>query len=83
MTYIAGLGSAEPSVIKNANLHPYFTTCKTPPITPFFAKMRGHYGPPKQCTFLGIGANVTIVITESIIVKFGLRLPLLYTMTLT
>ena len=41
MTYIAGLGSAEPSLIKNANLHPYFTTCKTPPITPFFAKTIG------------------------------------------
>ena len=36
-----------------------------------------------QCTFLGIGVNVTIVITDCIIVKFGLRLPVLYTMTLT
>ena len=26
---------------KNANLHPYFTICKTPPFTPFFAKMIG------------------------------------------
>ena len=41
MTYTAGLGSAEPSLIKNANLHPYFTTCKKPPITPFFAKTIG------------------------------------------
>ena len=41
MTYIVGLGSAEPSLIKNANLHPYFTICKTPPITPFFAKTIG------------------------------------------
>ena len=36
-----------------------------------------------QCTFLGIRVNVTIVITDCITVKFGLRLPLLYTMTLT
>ena len=36
-----------------------------------------------QCTFLGIVVNVTIVITDGIIVKFTLRLPVLYTMTLT
>ena len=36
-----------------------------------------------QCTFFGIGVNVTIVITDCIMVKFGLRLPVLYTMTLT
>ena len=36
-----------------------------------------------QYTFLGMGVNVTIMITDCIIVNFGLQLPVLYTMTLT
>ena len=35
-----------------------------------------------QCTFLGITVNVMIDITDCIIVKLGLQLPMLYTMTL-
>ena len=41
MTYIAGLGSAEPSLIKTANLHPYFTTCKNHPSPLFSLKRQG------------------------------------------
>ena len=55
------------------------------------AKFRSNLGFPSfwgiiykvQCTFLGIGVNVTIVITDCIMVKFGLRRLVLYTMTLT
>ena len=36
-----------------------------------------------QCMFLGIRVNVMIVICDCIIVKLGLRLPVLYTMTPT
>ena len=41
MTYTTGLGSVEPSLMQKCNLHPYFSTCKKPPITPFFPKTIG------------------------------------------